>query len=87
MKTLGLILLGSLFTVGVQTLIQSDYSLINKAEAEAEVEVDPCQMVTAFKGPEFPRNINYYYRKGYRVKGINVMDGALPVIYIAIMCK
>jgi len=85
MKTFGLILFGSLLTVGVQILIQSDYSLVNKAEASAEV--DPCQMVTAFKGPEFQKNINYYYRKGYRVKGINVMDGALPAIFVAVMCK
>ena len=83
MKTIGLILFGSLLTITLQ-FINLPNLLINQAEASNN---RPCVTEKSQYMDTFEELINKRYSEGYRVKAGGQHYNGAAEYYMAIMCK
>lgn len=77
MKIIGLVLLGSILTIGLQFIDIKNSYLISNANAAGNNK--PCRIIEASEN-----KINNLFRFGYRVKGV---ISTKSVYDLVIMCK
>lgn len=80
MKTISLILLGSILTIGIQFIKLENIPLISNASASGNK--NPCKILSYASESD----MNNLYRFGYRVKGITG-GGSEVTVKVVVMCK
>ena len=77
MKTISLILFGSILTIGLQFIDIKNIYFISNADAAGNNK--PCRVIK-----DLEDDINNLFRVGYRVKGVGSSTGNYGVV---VMCK